>query len=385
MNKIIIESEKLKHNIDIIKKQSSANVKDENSKTPEIIAVLKDNAYGVSFPIMAKHLQENGISFFAVTDVYEALKLNECSTNAKILILNSTSIEEEVRIIVQNDFIASCGSYDSIDVLEKISKELSKNTRFHLNIDTGMSRFGFRADELLKTSSEEKLLIDELSEKIKGLENAKLDGIYTHFQQSYENDVTRTKEQFNDFINVINRLKEKEINVGTIHCCNTSAFFKYPYMHLDAVRVGSAFSGRTQLGNSTGLKRLGYLESQICEIRDLKAGDKVFYSGMFVAKNNMKVGVVEAGYTDGFELSGPKDNFTNKDKLRQIKNIMSSLSKDTNNYVLVNDKKCMVLGRIGMKNFVCDLTNVEDVKVGDKVKIDVKLSLCDTGIKREEI
>ena len=51
-------------------------------------------------------------------------------------------------------------------------KELSKNTRFHLNIDTGMSRFGFRADELLKTSTFQyanKLLSDGQYEKATGL------------------------------------------------------------------------------------------------------------------------------------------------------------------------------------------------------------------------
>ena len=385
MNKIIIEKEKLNHNINIIKKQIL-----ENGTSSKIIAVLKNDAYGVSMPIQAKVLLENGINFFAVTDVYEAIELKKYSQGAEILILNSTSVYDEVKIIVENNFIASCGSFSDLEVLENVSKEENKNTRYHLNIDTGMHRFGFRADELLKNNLDENvkgesLLIDLLVQSINSFSNIKLDGIYTHFQQSYEKDSTKTKEQFDLFINTINRLKERGVQTGIAHCCNTSAFFKYPYMQLDAVRIGSALSGRVQAGVTDKLKRVGYLESTICEIRDLKEGDKVFYSGTYTAKTNMIVGIVEAGYSDGFGLMGPRDCSTASQKLRQIKEVFSKLFKDTNNYVLVKDKKCKVLGRIGMKNFVCDLSNVGDVEVGEKVKIDVGLSLCDSRIKREEV
>ena len=105
---------------------------------------------------------------------------------------------------------------------------------------------------------------------------------------------------------------------------------------------------------------------------------------MYTAKNDMKVGVVQAGYADGFELSGPQDNFRVIHKLRQMKNAFISLFKDTNNYVEINGKKKKVLGRIGMKNFVVDLTDV-DANVGDKVKISIPLSLTNNLVERELI
>jgi len=391
MNKIIIEKEKLEFNINAIKDQAKiGKISGEDQIEPRIIAVLKANAYGIGTELMSKVLIENGVDFFAVTDVSEAVKLRKYASDKKILVLNSTCIEDEVKQIVDNNLIASCGSFESIDILEKMSKKLNKKSAFHLNIDTGMSRFGFRADELLKApldiSDEEKneLLLNKLTKKIKELEFAKIEGIYTHFQESYAKDAARTKEQFSEFVNVMNKFKEKEVDVGLKHCCNTSAFFKFPYMHLDAVRVGSAFSGRAQLEIAKKLKRVGYLESDICEIRQLKAGDRVFYSGMFTAKNDMKVGVVQAGYADGFELSGPQDNFRAIHKLRQMKNAFISLFKDTNNYVEINGKKKKVLGRIGMKNFVVDLTDV-DANVGDKVKISIPLSLTNNLVERELI
>ncbi len=153
-------------------------------------------------------------------------------------------------------------------------------------------------------------------------------------------------------------------------------------MRLDAVRIGSAFSGRCQPGIAKNLQRIGYLESRICEINHLKAGDKVFYSGMYKCKKDMNVGIVEAGYFEGFDTIGPKDKFKFSNKLRSLKYLLLDLFKDTNNYVFVNNRRVQVLGRIGMKNFVIDLSNI-DAKINDAVKIDVGLTLCNSQIPRE--
>ena len=83
-----------------------------------------------------------------------------------------------------------------------------------------------------------------------------------------------------------------------------------------------------------------------------------------------------------FGVSGPKDGMKLVNKLRTLKNAFKNLFKDTNNYVRINGKKSLVLGRIGMKNFVCDISNI-DAKIGDKVDISVILLLCDSKIERE--
>ena len=378
MNKIIIEKDKLINNINAIK--AEVNNTPTESK-PIIIAVLKGNAYGISIPIMADLLIQNGINFFAVTDVYEGQSIRKLGYDCRVLVLNSTCILDEIKIIVENDLIASCGSLESIRLLEEEANRQNKDVYFHLNIDTGMHRFGFRAQELLNTA-EVNNQFNSLVETLGSLNRAKLAGIYTHFQQAYEKSQKNTREQFSLFINVLNRFRNKNINYGLAHCANTSAFFKYPEMRLDAVRIGSAFSGRCQPGLGKGLQKVGYLESRICEINNLKAGDKVFYSGMYTCKKDMKVGVVEAGYFEGFDTIGPKDKFKTSNKLYSLKHMFLDLFRDTNNYVVVNNKKVQVLGRIGMKNFVIDLSNV-DANVGDKVIISVVLTLCNPIIPRE--
>lgn len=371
MSQIIIEEKKLQHNIEVIKEKTK-NKNDDNGNPLKIIAVLKGNAYGMSAEIVAKKLLDNNIDFFAVTEVDEALELRKKGFKNDILVLNATCIKNEMTQIIENDLIATVGSKESIEYLNDIAKEKNKIARCHLKIDTGFCRFGFYSNEIIGK---------ELKEILKNKKNIKIEGTYSHFQESYANDDKRTRVQLNNFLNAITKIKEEKIETGMLHICNSAAFFKYPEMYLNAVRIGSAFSGRLQITNSTGLQKVGYLESQICEIRELKKGDKIGYSGTCELKKDTKVAIVEAGYADGIGVDGPKDSVRFIDKIRAIKNMLFLLTKDGTRYVEIQDKKCPVLGRIGMKNMMVDVSNCE-ANVGDKVKIELKLVLANSKIER---
>ena len=67
--------------------------------------------------------------------------------------------------------------------------------------------------------------------------------------------------------------------------------------------------------------------------------------------------------------------------MRNLKSTLISFFKDSNRYVSINGTKHKILGRIGMKNFVIDISGC-DYKVGEKVKIDINLILCNQDIER---
>ena len=150
---------------------------------------------------------------------------------------------------------------------------------------------------------------------------------------------------------------------------------------MNAVRIGSAFSGRLQISNTTGLQKVGYLESTICEIKDLKKGQRVGYSGTCKLKKNAKIAVVEAGYAEGLWVTGPKDSVRLIDKFRALKKDLFAITKDGTRYVEIKDKKYPILGRIGMKNFMIDISD-SNIQVGDKVKIDINLILSNQNVER---
>ena len=255
INRVVIEAEKLQHNIEVIKNRISA----VDGNTPKIIAVLKGNAYGMGYKNVAQKLIENGIDMFAVSEVAEALEMRNLGIQNEILVLNSTNSLEEAKLIVKNNLTATIDSIEELKLFQKICEDENANIKYHIKVDTGFSRFGFLYNELLKEE-----FVDSLKDTIEKCDRLKQTGIYTHFIESYANSSGTTIEQFNRFEKVVKYLKSKGIDVGLRHVANSSAFFKYPNMYLDAVRIGSAFSGRLQIAENTELSRVGYFESEVC-------------------------------------------------------------------------------------------------------------------------
>ena len=129
----------------------------------------------------------------------------------------------------------------------------------HVKIDTGMGRYGFLPGDTAAIA------------QVYRTEGLQVQGIYTHFYSAYDNEQA-TRAQFAAYQGVLDFLQKEGIAPGLRHCCNSSAFLKYPEMYCDAVRLGSALLGRIAVPNRLGLKRVGYAEADVEEIRWLPAG-----------------------------------------------------------------------------------------------------------------
>ena len=232
MNTLVIEKDDLRHNIEQIKEFALERGQDDNGNSLKIIAIVKANGYGLGIVEFTKFLIDNGITSFAVSTKEEALILREAGIKEEILMLSACSIKEELKELVENNIILTLSSKKDAKAIDELGEELDKEIKVHLKIDTGFGRYGFIYSKR-----------DELVETLKNLKHVKIEGTYTHFSVSFF-DEKYTKLQFERFIDVIEVLKMNEIDTGILHVCNSSAFLKYPNMHLNAVRIGSAFLGR---------------------------------------------------------------------------------------------------------------------------------------------
>ena len=336
---------------------------------------MKANGYGLGIVEISQFLIDNGINFLAVSTVEEALKIRNAGITekeAKILMLSSTAIKEDIQTLVDNDIILTIGSKEAAKVANNVGQALNKKIKVHLKIDTGFGRYGF-----IYTNR------DEIVKAIKPLENIKIEGTFTHFSNAYY-DNKYTETQFKRFIDCIEVLKMNEIQTGMLHVCNTSAFIKFPNMHLNAVRIGSAFTGRISFKNSMGLRKIGYLKSNVAEIKELPKGFNVGYSNAYTTNKNTKVAIIPCGYMDGVNIENGRDMFRTVDKLRYISRDIKNAFKNQQLFETINNKKYPILGRIGTYHVTVDITG-SNVKIGDEVIFNANLKYIDSSLRREWI
>ena len=219
MNKLVINKEDLRHNIERIKKFANKSGQDDNGKSLTVIAVVKGNGYGLGIVEYTKFLIDNGINFFAVSTLDEALLLRKNGVKEKILMLSSTAIKEDIEKLIDNNIIITIGSQNDIKIVEEVAKERNKKVKAHLKIDTGFGRYGFIYSNR-----------EEMIQALKEMKNIDIQGTFSHFSVSFFND-KYTKLQFKRFIDVIEVLKMNDIQTGMLHICNSSAFVIFAYMH----------------------------------------------------------------------------------------------------------------------------------------------------------
>ena len=317
MGILVIEKQDLKHNI----KQIKEYAKSVNDKL-KIIAIVKSNGYGLGLNEYANFLIDNGIDYLAVASTDEAIKLREAGIKEDILMMSSTAIEQELEDMVKNNITITIGSSEAKDALIKIIKVINKTPKVHIKIDTGFGRYGY-----LYTDTEK--IIKDIKELQKFVT---IEGIFSHFSTSFYKE-SWTSLQYNRFTEIIKILEENKINIPIRHISNSSAFIRFPQMNLNAVRIGSAFLGRVAVANKLGLKKIGYLESEISEIKALPKGWNIGYSNTYKTRKETKVAIVPTGYAEGYHMKLSSDMLSFGNKVRDVIQAIKRLFKDTKLYV----------------------------------------------------
>src|SRR5713226_6289277 len=121
--------------------------------TPGVIAVVKANAYGHGAAQVARALEDAGADLLACADIEEGAALRAAGVRAEILVFGALSVSDL-------DGLFDCALTPTISTpsaaraVQAAAAKYGQRVRYHLKIDTGMNRLGFRFDNLKRSLPE---------------------------------------------------------------------------------------------------------------------------------------------------------------------------------------------------------------------------------------
>lgn len=303
----------------------------------EVIAVVKDNAYGHGIEGTYKTFVENGVTRFAVGFWQEGKALRDAGCKEPIHILSDT-MDSEFKYAVEYDLQPSISTLDAAKAMSEAAQKLGKIGELQLAIDTGMNRIGFKpTEESLKD-------IVEISK----LTNIKIAGAFTHFANADEVVSPRTDAQFKLYMDFVEKLEAAGVQIPFKQVANSASILLHPEVHLDGARAGDIMFGLPVLEeaewNKLGFKEVMEWDTYVAHVKTVPAGTEVGYSGTFTTERETVIATIPVGHGDGYR--------------RQLSN---------KGFVKIRGKLAPIIGLICMDTFMVDVTDIEGVERGDRV------------------
>ena len=304
-----------------------------------MLAAVKADGYGHGDVAVARRLEAEGVEWFGVSNIQEALRLRENGITRSLLILGPTPPEYAVEL-AKWDITQTVHSAFYAGELHAAARAAGVQLCVHLKIDTGMGRIGFQPED-----------IDTVAEVCR-LPGFDARGIFTHFACSdgvTEEERAYTYRQYSLFVGVIKALEEQGITFALRHCCNSAAAIQYPEMALDMVRCGIAIYGlcpSPELKNTLDLRPAMEWHAVVTMVKELPAGSCLSYGRTFTTRRASRIATVGMGYADGY--------------LRALGN---------RGAMLVRGQPARVAGRVCMDQLLLDVTDIDGAAPGDLVTV----------------
>jgi alanine racemase len=323
-----IDLARLRRNLQLIRRDLPRHV--------QLLAVVKDEAYGHGALDVARIALEEGAWGFGLSTLEEAVALRDAGITAPLLLLGERQ-EAELPWCVEHDLTVCVNELHTVRKLARAAAANNKRVPVHLKIHTGMSRFGVRWDEALP-----------LIEQICSEKSLSLEGVMTHFAQSDETDKTFANLQFSRFNEVLQGMAARGISVKLRHTCNSGGFLDLPHAHLDMVRVGILLYGvfpSSVCRRIPGIEPVMSIKARIAAIQKLKPGEVVGYGMRYTAPAERRIAVLPIGYGDGFP---------------RVRNQGGAL---------IHGQRAPLIGGIAMDALMVDITDIPEAQMWDEAVI----------------
>ena len=303
-----------------------------------MMVIVKALAYGTDEVQMAKFLETCGIEILGVSYADEGISLKRAGVSQAIFVINAAVYEAAK--VVKWDLEIGVSDEALIKACALEAKIQNKKVKMHLHIDTGMSRFGCRAEEALS-----------LAKLIQSNPLLELEGVMTHF--ACADDPSQdlfTRRQIDCFDTIIKELHHSGIDPKWVHASNSAGAIRFNLPQYNMVRIGLAIYGlQTSEATKEALELRFALSliSHIVGINTCKKGETISYGRSFtVTRDKQLIAVLPIGYFDGLHRKYSDKGF-----------------------VMIQGKKAPMVGKICMDYMMVDITDIPNVSCGDSVLI----------------
>jgi alanine racemase len=290
----------------------------------ELCAVVKADGYGHGAVPSARAALDGGASRLAVAGAREAVELRRAGlTDVRVLVMGALS-PVELREALDADADVVVWREEGVRAVAAAG-----GGRVHVKLDSGMGRLGTREPE-------EASRVAETAADTPGVELA---GAMTHFATAEDRDDPFFDRQLDAFSRWAAAVKAAHPSV-LVHAANSAATLRASSAHFDMVRCGIAVYGMDPFGedpSARGIDPALELVSYLAEVKRCAAGESAGYGRRFVAHVDTFLGVLPIGYGDGWRRA---------------------LSSNAD--VLVQGRRCAIVGTVSMDNLTVDLGDTRD-------------------------
>ncbi|MDP7554300.1 MAG: alanine racemase [Candidatus Thioglobus sp.] len=294
------------------------------------IAIIKADAYGHGAARVAKHL-DNVADAFGVACIEEALELRASGIEkTPILLLEGIFELSELSLVEERNLMTVVCNSTQLEWLVKA--KLTKQITVFVKYDSGMCRLGFHEAEFYQAI---KLL--ENSENVNKIV------LMTHFSKADEPYDIFTQKQIDSFNKIVGTTRHQS------SIANSAGIVAWRNSHKNYNRPGIMLYGSSPFSEARYQKNLipsMTLSSNLISIKRFEKGQGVGYGSRFICPHNMLIGVVAAGYADGYPRHA-----------------------NDGTPVYINDTRSRIVGRVSMDMLTINLTNIPNPQIGDKVEL----------------
>lgn len=293
----------------------------------------------------------------------EALHLRRAGFDQPMLLMAPVADEGLFSQLLELDVVFTLSSPENAQNYLRWSE--GKPVRVHVAVDTGMGRFGipWQNTQALKELYAQK--------------GFSFEGIFSHFAKAFEGAYTITKTQLERFLQVTEALRAAGCPIGIRHIANSNAALRFPQTRLDAVRVGSALTGRLFPKPPIPLRPAARYLAQVVECKTLQKGDTTGYAAVCRVQKTTRAAIVAVGSENGYGYVGGPDNYLLRDMVYYFRELFRLSRKLPG--VTYQGKRLPLVGRVGNQYTLFDASGTE-IQPGDYVEAQVPTVIPRTNL-----